>query len=287
MNSQNLRRKSAHERLVGVLARLAEDHRDRLEELRQHEAERVQQADWLWHALLEAAASQGNNRGYYGLIETQANYAKVRWQALAELGPEARGAVIEAALRAGKVRMARRKTQFLADSFDRIVRHGGPEAAKKKLFEAPGHEGKLKFLQEFKGIGPKYARNIMMNLYHPEFRSSIAIDSRIAGVSEAFGLSFGSYEEHEQFYLDVARSAELDGWEVDRLLFWFTDEVLRRASEALGPFAGDAVSGTPKVESAADRAELLDRVAKLEDRVDRLEELLMAQKGNPDEVGGR
>ena len=41
------------------------------------------------------------------------------------------------------------------------------------------------------------------------------------------------------------------------------------------------------VPEPSDRAELLDRVAKLEDRVDRLEELLMAQKGNPDEVGGR
>ena len=43
------------------------------------------------------------------------------------------------------------------------------------------------------GIGDKYARNIMMDVYHEDFRDSIAVDARIKAVSERLGLSFASY----------------------------------------------------------------------------------------------
>ena len=46
----------------------------------------------------------------------------------------------------------------------------------------------MAFSREFKGIGAKYSRNIMMDTYHPEFRDSIAIDQRIKKVSRTLGL---------------------------------------------------------------------------------------------------
>ena len=55
-----------------------------------------------------------------------------------------------------------------------------------------------------------------MDVYHEDFRDSIALDLRIKAISEALGLSFSSYTEHERFYLDVAREAGLNGWELDR-----------------------------------------------------------------------
>ena len=64
-----------------------------------------------------------------------------------------------------------------------------------------------------------------MDVYHEDFRDSIALDIRIKAISEALGLSFPSYTEHEQFYLDVAWEAGLNGWELDRLLFNFRPEV--------------------------------------------------------------
>jgi hypothetical protein len=65
----------------------------------------------------------------------------------------------------------------------------------------------------------------MMDVYHEEFRDSIALDVRIKAISEALGLSFATYVEHESFYLAVARQAGLNGWELDRLLFNFRREV--------------------------------------------------------------
>jgi hypothetical protein len=80
----------------------------------------------------------------------------------------------------------------------------------------------------FPGIGPKYARNIMMDVYHDDFRESIALDVRIQAISKALGLSFPSYAAQEQFYLDVAHEAGLNGWELDRLLFNFRQVVMQR-----------------------------------------------------------
>jgi hypothetical protein len=72
----------------------------------------------------------------------------------------------------------------------------------------------------------------MMGVNHEDFRESIALDVRIKKISEAVGLSFPSYADHEAFYLDVAREAGLDGWELDRLLFNFRPEVEARLAGA-------------------------------------------------------
>jgi hypothetical protein len=63
-----------------------------------------------------------------------------------------------------------------------------------------------------------------MDVYHPDFRDSIAIDARIKSLSASLGLHFASYADHEQFYLGVAREAGLNGWELDRLIFNYLPE---------------------------------------------------------------
>jgi endonuclease III len=118
------------------------------------------------------------------------------------------------------------KARYIAGCFERIQRIGGPEAAKQRLLQQPGREGKIQFLKQFPGIGDKYARNIMMDIYHQDFRNSIAIDARIQRISTAWGLEFASYREHEAFYLRVAERAGLNGWELDRLMFHFTDDFI-------------------------------------------------------------
>ena len=47
---------------------------------------------------------------------------------------------------------------------------------------------KIQFLKTFKGIGQKYARNMMMDVYDKDFRDSIAIDARIDGILDKLGL---------------------------------------------------------------------------------------------------
>ena len=65
-----------------------------------------------------------------------------------------------------------------------------------------------------------------INVYDPDFCESIAVDARIKGLSKMLELEFDNYADHEQFYLDVAKEAGLTGWELDRLLFNFREEVL-------------------------------------------------------------
>lgn len=127
--------------------------------------------------------------------------------------------------RASGIRMPDKKADYILRCFEHVTRLGGPEAAKAKLLAQSGREAKIAFLQTFPGIGPKYARNIMMEVYHEDFRDSIALDIRIKAISVALGLSFESYAEHEAFYVDVAREAGLNGWELDRLLFNFRPAV--------------------------------------------------------------
>lgn len=121
--------------------------------------------------------------------------------------------------------MPNRKAGFILDCFEHVRQLGGPKEAKAQLLAQIGCEAKIRFLDAFPGIGPKYARNIMMDVYHEDFRESISIDIRIKAISQILGLSFSSYAEHEAFYLEVARKAGVNGWEIDRLMFNFQAEI--------------------------------------------------------------
>ena len=77
------------------------------------------------------------------------------------------------------------------------------------------------------GIGEKYARNIWLDVYHPDFHNNVAIDDRIKKITQALGYSFGNYQDHEKFYLDIARESGINGWELDRLLYNYTDYFLQ------------------------------------------------------------
>ena len=167
----------------------------------------------------------GRSAGWHGLIGNRANYNRITFPALEALPAYKRLQVAREVCRAAKVRMPERMGNFILGSFERVRGLGGPEAAKADLLAQPGREAKIRWLKAMPGIGDKYARNIMMDVYHEDFRDSIALDARIKSLSDSLGLSFVSYSAHEAFYLDVARKAGLNGWELDRLLYNFLGEV--------------------------------------------------------------
>ncbi len=221
-----------------VQLRLAAKAR-RLARLKQPELDRqkadyaqLQRPDFLWHYLLQSFATMGRASGWRGLIGNKSNYDKLRFDVLAELTPAARSGQVETTCRAAKIRMPGIKAGYILKCFDQVQELGGLEAAKAKLLAQTGREAKIAFLKSFRGIGDKYARNIMMDVYHPDFRNSIAVDARIKTLSEKLGLSFGSYREHEEFYVSVAREAGLNGWELDRLIYNFQAEFLILAHES-------------------------------------------------------
>ncbi len=214
----------AKDRLVAVVRALATEKRAELERHKEGQSG-LARPDFIWHYLLQSFATMGRASGWRGLIGNQENYGRVTYSALAVLTPDARTAQVRQVCRAAGIRMPDRKADFILGCFEHVTRLGSPEAAKAKLLAQPSREAKIEFLKRFPGIGDKYARNIMMDVYHEDFRDSIAIDARIKAISAELGLTFASYEEHEAFYLDVAREAGLNGWELDRLLFNFRPEI--------------------------------------------------------------
>lgn len=215
--------------LIEALKNRPDYMNQRLAELKE-ETWRFERPDFLWHALLQSFSTMQSSRGYAGLIQNSDNYSQVTYAALDTLSLSQRQSRLDTVLQRAKVRMATKKAGWLVENFDRIAAMGGPDAAKQLAAAQQGTEAKIHFVSQFVGIGPKYARNLWMDVYHPDFRESVAIDARIKKLSLAMGCEFISYEEHERFYLEIAHEVGLEGWELDRLLYNFLDYFLKQCS---------------------------------------------------------
>jgi hypothetical protein len=214
-------------RLIDALRARPKYMDQRLAELKK-EAWRLERPDFVWHGLLQSFSTMQGSRGYAGLILNKGNYAQVTYDALAALDASDRRTRLDAVLRRAGVRMPKRKAGWLATDFELVAEMGGPAAARELALAQVGTQAKIEFMSRFAGIGPKYARNLWMDVYHPDFRQSIAIDDRIKKISEAMGCEFPTYEAHEAFYLEIARAVGLQGWELDRLLYNYRDHFLGR-----------------------------------------------------------
>lgn len=181
----------------------------------------LQRDDFLWHYLLQSFATMGGVSGWDGLIGDETNYRQMSFETLSNMPAESRFEHAATICANAKIRYAKRKAEYIIGCYDKIQAIGGLRAAKEALVQQPGRDAKIVFLKSFPGIGDKYARNIMMDVYHDDFRDSIALDSRIQAISSKWGLTFRTYDDHELFYLSVAHAAGLNGWELDRLMFRF------------------------------------------------------------------
>lgn len=216
----------AAQKLTTIVRDVFSKHREAIDEHRTQGALMAARPDFLWHILLQSFATMGNSRGQFGLIHNQANYQRLRYDVLAAYNDEDRRTEISEVCAIAGIRMPRKKAGWIASAFLIIRELGGPEAAKSALMAEPTKAEKEKFLMRFPGIGEKYARNIMMDIHHEQFRSSIAIDVRVGRISKALGVEFSRpYPDHEAFYLNVADRAGMTGWELDRLLYNHADEV--------------------------------------------------------------
>ena len=193
----------------------------RLEKLRRDGRRRREREDFLWHALLTSFSTMGNARGYEGLIENEDLYQQLTFGAFSRLSPEQREKRADDVLRKAGVRMPARKARWLRTAYETIQDLGGLEAGNKHALCLDGREAKIQFMKQFNGVGPKYARNIWMDAYDPDFRQAVAVDQRLQSITKKIGFEFEDYDKHEAFYLQIAKEAGLDGWDVDRLLFNF------------------------------------------------------------------
>jgi hypothetical protein len=217
---------TARNRIIKITRPLADEQKKYLEGLKQKARKRGKRQDIIWYMLLSSMATMGNVRGYLGLICDRENYDKISYPVLQQRSPQNKLRVLEATLRVAKVRHPAQKAKWLASNFQRIAEMGGLAAAKRSLLKSKGQQGKLIFLKTFDGINDKYARNMMMDIYHPEFHDCIAVDQRIKTISTALNISFADYKSEEDFYREAAHKVGLQAWEFDRLLFKFAAEVL-------------------------------------------------------------
>jgi hypothetical protein len=201
--------------------------RDRLDKLKAEGVRNQNRSDFIWHFLLQSFSTMGNSRGFAGLIENRDNYDCVTFDALAQVSPSERLSILQQTLKRAKVRMPLKKAQWLVQNFGIVQRLGGPLAVRDLAFKQAGTTAKIAFLKQFHGIGEKYARNVWMDIYHPDFRNTIAVDERIKRVSDELGVAIVEYQQHERFYQGIATEAGLEPWEVDRLLYHFRDEFLK------------------------------------------------------------
>ncbi len=86
----------------------------------------------------------------------------------------------------------------------------------------------LATLNSIAGISDKYARNLLMDVGHPEFMdNSLALDSRIGKflwtlTQRKHAYSAKSSEKWtESELVSIAHGLKISAWEMDRLLFWF------------------------------------------------------------------
>ena len=130
---------------------------------------------------------------------------------LKSIQPDHRQEHVEEILSRSRVRYQKRKAIQICRCFDIFESYGGQKATKMALESCDGARAKLDFLLTFPGIGEKFSRNMIMDVYHVDFRNHIAIDSRIQSITKAWGLAIEPYDAHEQFYLDVAELAGIEG----------------------------------------------------------------------------
>jgi hypothetical protein len=199
--------------------------KDKIAALKRKQAD-FEREDFVWRAILSGFSTMGNSRGYEGLMQNEANYSKVAYPALQKVSPRWRKEHIAKVFRSAGIRYAERKAGWLNENVNVMRKLGGLDSAKRELEGAYKMSGKIALLTTFKGISKKYARNMMMDVYHPEFQNCIAVDARIKKVSKALGLRFSTFEEEEQFYIASAKAARLQPWELDRVIYNFTNDVI-------------------------------------------------------------
>lgn len=201
-----------------------------LEQKKEKARQRRERDDLIWFELVLSHGTQGNSAGAT-LATDEETYDSIRYDALKELDREERRQRLEDAVEQHQVNYPNQTIDWMLSNLETIDEYGGVKAATEAFERKETQEEKMKFLAQFKGIGDKYQRNIGMDIYHPDFRDTIAIDDRVQTISELLGVEFDGYNEHEEFYQSIAEDLNLEPWELDRLMYNFKAELESRISE--------------------------------------------------------
>jgi hypothetical protein len=120
------------------------------------------------------------------------------------------------------------KVSRLINAVDLILSKGGLNSDFKSNLKK---EDIIDTLNLIEGIGPKQARNIPMDLYHPEFRNGcIPIDENWKKIGSYLGCHWIKSEKHEQEIIEwrnkyIGREKIKEDWEFDRLVYFALNDL--------------------------------------------------------------
>ena len=117
-------------------------------------------------------------------------------------------------------RFWRQTASWLEQAYLQVQSVGGPKELRVKLSLMPANDV-IAYWKSFKGVKDKYARNIMMDIYLPNFRKDFfAIDSRLDELLPMLGyVGPKDYLSKERFLIELASDIGIDAWDLDRLLY--------------------------------------------------------------------
>jgi hypothetical protein len=183
------------------------------------------QKDLIWRKLCGVVATSGS---VVHANEFMAMYDdRLAFNRLPENRAARTRAIFQALVDAKVPRMRKQKAEGLSSNYDLVREMGGPEAATKLMLSQKGKEQKMKWITQFHGVGSKYSRDIWMDICDPDFDSSVALDARVKAFSERLGFDRNA-KDLEDGLLKFAKRCNLNGWELDRLIFNFGGLILRK-----------------------------------------------------------
>jgi hypothetical protein len=209
------------EKVIKAVQAAAWEHAGALECSKAAAVEHGGHPDWPWNGIVLSAATLGGSWRWDKRVKPIYD-AELSWAVLGGLSMEQRQE------RFNKVgRYWPRTSAFLERMYGRLLQEGGPGVTRSKLAVMTGSET-ITFWSAFDGVGPKYARNIMMDVYHPNFRRTyFAIDSRIQKLLPVLGYCGPMrYDAMETFLTELAADIGIDGWDLDRLLYQRHDDLI-------------------------------------------------------------
>lgn len=218
----------AEERLTNAVETVLEttDAKERIEEQKQIAETRRERSDTLWFELVLSMSTWQGSSGS-DLATEEEYYSQVKYDKILQMPENERVQHLKEVLLDAGVNMQDKKSRYISSHVTRIESMGGLEEAQEEFESRDGKDEKMEFLKQFRGIGDKYARNIGMDLFHPDFRGTVALDTRIRNVTDELDVDSDSYEQEEEFYVSVANRLGITPWELDRILYRYTDEVIQ------------------------------------------------------------
>ena len=194
---------------------------------------------WLWETYLRAMATTGGAahdervRVLRDLVIAKCGVDPLDWRSIKRASPEEQDGWLLLAANPNPVRQVQKFLKAFVSKFsDNDVRD------LQRSLETMKRQVCIDLLKSLPGVGDKIARNMLMDIGHPEFmEGSFALDSRLATWLREITGHGHTYGTHATLWTEdelntVAKDCALTSWQMDRLVFGYGVKELRERAAA-------------------------------------------------------